>query len=55
MTRALCLDPFQVNFSVQDGVPQDTFKAVLKKSGGSMEVLTGEDDAPEPSYKSVSH
>jgi hypothetical protein len=41
----------QVNFSVQDGVPQDSFKAVLRRSGGSMEVLTSQDDAPEPSYK----
>ncbi|CAI8021794.1 Band 4.1-like protein 2 [Geodia barretti] len=41
----------QVNFSVQDGLPQDRFKAVLRKSGGSMEVLTTEDDTAEPSYK----
>jgi hypothetical protein len=41
----------QVNFSVQDGLPQDRFKAVLRKSGGSMEMLTTEDDTAEPSYK----
>ena len=32
-------------------MPQDKFKAVLKKSGGSMEMLTTEDDTAEPHYK----
>ena len=48
MTRSL-----QVNFSVQDGVPEDKFRAVLRRSGGSMEVMTSQDDAAEPSYKLV--
>ena len=45
----------QVNFSVQDGVPQDQYKAVLRRSGGSMEMLTSLDDTTEPSYKLVLH
>ena len=48
-----CCAPHQVNFSVKDSVPQDEYKAVLRRSGGSMEVLTNGDDTTEPSYRSV--
>ena len=50
----LCSRPHQVNFSVKDGVPQDEYKAVLRHSGGSMEVLTNGDDTTKHSYRSVS-
>ena len=46
--------PIRSTSCVKDGVPQDEYKAVLRHSGGSMEVLTNGDDTIEPSYRSVS-
>lgn len=41
----------QVNFSVKDGVPEDQYKAVLRRSGGSMEMMAYGDEKAEPSYR----
>ena len=41
----------QVNFSVKDGLPEDEYKAVLHRSGGSMEMITVEEEKAEPSYR----
>ena len=44
----------QVNFSVKDGVPEDQYKAVLRRSGGSMEMIASESEKDEMSYRLVS-
>ena len=36
---------------MKDGLPEDQYKAVLRRNGGSMEVLTSEDERAEPSYR----
>jgi hypothetical protein len=41
----------QVNFSVKDGVPEDQYKAVLRRSGGSMEMIASESEKDEMSYR----
>ena len=44
----------QVNFSVKDGLPEDQYKAVQRRSGGSMEMIASESDKDEMSYRLVS-
>ena len=41
----------RVNFSMKDGVPEGQYKAVLKRSGGSMEMMASESDKDELSYR----
>ena len=51
MTVTWCNLTQQVNFSVKDGVPEDQYKAVLRRSGGSMEMMAYGDEKAEPSYR----
>ena len=41
----------QVNFRTADGVPEDQFKGVIQRSGGTLEVKTSEGEKGEPSYR----
>ena len=40
-----------MNFSVKNDLPEEEYKAVLRRSGGSMEMLTAEEEKAEPSYR----